>query len=477
MKNFRQALWFLVCFALPMLTAATASAQPVLRAVDPPYGSPGTAVILSGSQLARGDPIVTICGIDTGTVQVLSNEQVRVFAPEHAMGIAKRCDVTLRNRAGQTMLGMAYTYYDPPPISIPRRNFLMGFVPLLFGPTNDPVRQYWYWNDARELTVDLGDIVSLLYSVWDNCDEGVPVLADLTSAPDQILWFRERGVKVFLGLEGTTEKRTKVGYCPDADFGDESVWSDYEAQVRYLFEAHAPGVGKNFYPDYLMLGIEMNMYYLTRPDDWENYKALLNHLYQVVREYTNQTKIVVSFQFDVMTSRWLWPLDFSYPRQWEIYGDLAVDVLGISFYQTFKHFFCGSDPSWLDLDHFHWFTDPAFNPQGLPIAITETGYSGVPRGPEFPMCGSDLHQTAYLVRLADILEHSAAEFMIWWSLHEGSDDSGGKFFPSMRLVTRDRECYPDCYPYEPGCVEECPLDPQGGLALETWRDLFALPPD
>jgi hypothetical protein len=130
----------------------------------------------------------------------------------------------------------------------------------------------------------------------------------------------------------------------------------------------------------------------------------------------------------------------------------------------------------LDLDHFRWFTDPEFNPRGLPIAVTETGYSGVPRGPDFPRCGSDLHQHAYLVRLAEILEQNDAAFLIWWSLHKGSDESGGNFFPSMRLVTRDRECYPDCYPYEPGCVAQCPLDPEGGLALETWRELFALPP-
>ena len=462
--------------ALIFFAVTSAAAQPVIESIDPPYGPPDTVAVLSGSDLAIGDPTVAICGNDAGPVQVLPGGRVQFQTPKHAMGIAMRCDVTLINMMGESTLEKAYTYYAPPPISIRHRNFLMGFVPLLLGPSDDPVRLYWYWYDARQIAANLGDIVSILYSVWDNCDGGIPHLPDLTPAIDQTKWFHEQGIKVFLGLESTTGYRDNVGYCPGDTYAAPHVREDFESQVRFLFEAEGPGYGEINYPDYLLLGIEMNMYYLARPSDWDNYKSLLDRLYQVVREYTDKTKIIVSFQFDVMASRWLWPLNFTYPRQWEIYRDLAVDTLGISVYQTFMHLLCSWDPSWMGLDMFHWFTDPEYNPRQLPIAVTETGYSGMPRGPNFIPCGSDLHQHSYLVRIAEILEKHDAEFLIWWSLHEGSDPNASEFFRSMRLVTQDRECYPDCYPYEPGCIPECPLDPKGGLALATWKSLFNIQP-
>ena len=454
----------------------TMAAPPEIKSLDPAFGPPGTSVVLSGHGLTGGQPAVTICGNDVGPVYILNEGRLTFKTPEHAVGIAKRCDVTLTNSHGMSTLEKAYTYYDPPPITLAQRDFLMGFVPVLLGPTDDPIRQYWYWEDARAIAAELGDIVNLLYSVWDNCDGGIPQLADLTYAVDQTRSFHESGVKVFVGLEPTTGYRDNVGYCPGDTFATPHVGEDFESQVRFLFESQGPGSGEINYPDYLMLGLEMNMYYLARPDDWDNYKALLELLYQVVREYTDTTKILVSFQFDVMTSRWFSPLDQSYPRQWEIYGDLAVDLLGISLYQTFKHFFCSYDPYDMGLDRFHWFTDPQFNPRQLPIAIAETGYSATPRGPDFLLCGSDLHQHSYLARIAEILQANDGEFLIWWSMHEGSSEEESGFFQSMRLITRDRQCYPDCYPFEPECVPACPLDPQGGLGLETWKSLLELPP-
>jgi hypothetical protein len=465
---------------VPVLFAmfvGAASAQPNLVAIDPPYGAPGTLVTLSGENLDVGDPAVTVCENDAGPVQTLPDHRVQITTPPHAVGITKRCDVTLTTEHGSSTLEKAYTYFEPPPIGITHRRFAMGFVPLLLGPTDDPIRVSWYWNDARLIAAQYGDIVSILNSVWDHCDGGVPHLPDLTSTIDMTRWFHEFGVQVFVGLECTTDYRSNVGYCPGDNFGTPHVWDDFEAQVRFLFASQGPGDDEINYPDYLMVGIEMNMYYLARPEDWDNYRALVAHLREVVREYTDKTKLVVSFQLDVLTSRWYAPIDHDYPRQWEIFRDLAVDVLGISFYATWNEMFCGYDPSTLAPDVFAWFTDPANNPRQVPIAITETGYSAVYRGDGFFFCGSELHQHNFLVRLAEIAQHQNTEFLIWWALHEGTDTSeSGAYFRSMRMVTQDRECYPDCYPTDPDCTPECPLDPQGGLAFDAWQDLFALLP-
>lgn len=372
----------------------------------------------------------------------------------------------------------AFTYYDPPPLQISNRDFLMGFVPVLLGPSNNPIQLFWYWYDAREIASTYGDITSLLYHAWDDCDGGEPHLTDLSPAIDMIQWMHKRDVQVLLGLEITTDVRRNVGFCPGDTFAVTHVWDDLEAQLRFLFKSQGPGPAEFNYPDYLMLGIEMNMYYIARPWDWENYAALLDHLYQVVREYTENTKVIVSFQFEVLTLEGFLPRDPIYPRQWEIYGDLSVDLYGISVYPGLERFICFWDPLWMRDGKFNLFTDPEYNPRGLPIAITETGY---PVEKKWQLinwyCGSELHQHSFLVRMAELLQDNQAEFMIWWSLHEGASPDLAEFFTSMRLVTQDRACYPeDCYPFEPDCVSPCPLDPQGSMALDVWQDLYSLPP-
>ena len=470
---------FLLCLlALLAPTVLLAQTAPVLNLVDPPNGAPGTVVTLTGENLVRTNPAfsfprVTFCGQDATVVELVGESAVLVQAPEHRMGINQWCDVTLSHPEGSSTVAKGFTYYNLPPIPIQNRDFRMGFVPILLGPTEDPLMLHWYWNDARDIAASHGDIVSLLSNVWDHCDGGVPVLADLSSAPFTTAWFHENGVAVMHGLEITTGIRDNVGYCPDATFDEQHVKDGIESQVRFLFETQGPGPDEINYPDYLMLGIEMNMYYIARPWDWDNYKMLLDHLYGVVHEYTTKTKVVVSFQFEVLTIRGHLPRDTQYPRQWEIYGDLALDVYGISVYPGMERFVCFWDPSWMPLAEYELFTDPAYNPRGLPIAITETGYMAVN---SVFFCGSEFHQHSYLTRVAKILQENQAEFMIWWFLHEGADQNMIDFFTTMRLVTEDRACYPDCFPFEPDCEPECPLDPQGSMALDTWRALFALPP-
>lgn len=469
---------FALIFVFMFSCDGFAQTGPILEKVNPPYGPPGTIIKLEGAQLVlqqpdRGNPEISICGIPTRIIRVSQAGDVFVTAPDTWTGINHRCDISITNDAGFSDLKNAYTCYDPPELAITDRNFKMGFVPILLKPSDDPVLISWYWEDARQIAVDYGDVVSILNSVWSDCDGGVPHMADLSGTVSVIEWVHDHNTAVMVGLEITTGYRDNVGYCPGDDFSQQYVWDDFEAQVRFLFDS----LDTDDYPEYLMLGIEMNMYYVARPDDWSNYIDLLAYLYSVVREYTDKTKIVVSFQFETMHVRGAFPLDQAYPRQWEIYADMALDVLGISSYQGAERIFCSYDPMWIAQDKFHYFTDPAYNPRALPIAITETGYPSTHNGNDFfhTFCGSKLHQHNFLVRLSEILNQQNAEFVIWWSLHEGALVELAEYFKSMRLVTKNRDCYPDCYPSESGCIAKCELRPEGSMAFETWNKLYKLP--
>jgi len=218
-RSFLIFLTFILFFLFSPIFVSYLLAQgpPILESANPPYGPPGTLITLSGADLAHesrfGDPKIRICGADARIVQITQKGDVIVRAPRHAMGISQWCDVILMNELGSTTLEDGFTYYEPPPIEMEHRDFLMGFVPILLGPTEDPLLISWYWNDARQIAVDMGDIVSLLYSVWDHCDEGVPHLADLSGAPGAIRWMHENGVQVLSGLEITTGYRDNVwGY-------------------------------------------------------------------------------------------------------------------------------------------------------------------------------------------------------------------------------------------------------------------------
>jgi hypothetical protein len=466
----------LFVIALLLIAAKPVSAQPSVWNVKPNYGPPRTQITLYGTDLHL-DPAIKVCGADAGTVAVHAPNKVSFRAPQHVLGIGRWCDIEVTTTDGSTTIQDGFTYYEPPPMEMANRDFLMGFVPVLLGPSTDPVRISWYWNDARDIATQYGDIVCVLNHVWDSCDGGVPQKSDLSSAIYHVRWMHEKRTKVLLGLEITTGVRNQVGHCPEDTFADVDIWDDMESQVRFLFESEGPGPGEINYPDYLMLGIEMNMYYIVKPWDWENYKALLSHLYDIVREYTDNTKIVVSFQYEVLTVRGYLPWDQNYPRQWEIYGDLAVDVLGVSAYQGLSRFLCNLDPYELSDDRWELFTDPAYNPRGLPFAITETGYPATHTdGLLHWFCGSEQHQNSYLIRLAELLQKDDAEFMIWWSLHEGADENLAEMFTSQRLVTRDRACYPTCLPEDPNCFAWCGLAPTGTFAFDTWKRIFSLTP-
>lgn len=471
---------FTLCFVfvLQFSTSVYAQTGPLLEGISPLYGSSGTIILLEGENLFlqqpdHGNPEVTICGIRSRILRALPDGRVFVRTPDTWTGINHVCDVSIANDAGSSELKDAYVFYDPPEISLTDRNFKMGFVPVLLGPSDDPILISWYWEDARQIAVDYGDVVSSLNSVWSDCDGGVPHLSDLSGTVNFIQWVHDNNTEVMVGLEITTGYRDNVGYCPGDTFGEQHVRDDFEEQVRFIFDSLQPAD----YPEYLLLGIEMNMYYVARPDDWPNYVSLLAHLYSVVREYTTGTKIIVSFQHETMHVRGWFPLDQSYPRQWEIYADLAIDVIGISSYQGIERIFCTFDPIWIAPNKFEYFTDPAYNPLGLPIAITETGYPAYHNGGDLlhTFCGSEIHQHNFLVRLSEVLYQQNTEFVIWWSLHQGALVELVEYFKAMRLVTKNRDCYPDCLPSDVGCDPECPLDPEGPMAFDTWKAIYSLP--
>ncbi len=178
-----------------------------------------------------------------------------------------------------------------------------------------------------------------------------------------------------------------------------------DPDVRAAFRAYAEYVALNYKPEYLALGVEMNLYYEKNKDDWQNFLSLYRETYAAVKAASPETQITVTMQYEDLQG--ILPREDTHFVDWQLLRALdPVDFIGISTYPGFAY----NDPAQIPDDYYLQLT--AFTEK--PIAIAEMGYAS--REQPGVIGGSEEQQTAFLERALEDAEDLSMPFAICFAI-------------------------------------------------------------
>jgi hypothetical protein len=321
---------------------------------------------------------------------------------------------------------------DAAPARGPARPFLMGFSTLPRELTGEA------YAETFELAADHGEIVLVQRTPpWEEFLAGGAVsdaTAATTASEKQAL--SDRDLRLFFAIDPTDSAtgRDRLAALPEdlagRNFGD--------PQVREAFVSYAKYVALNYKPDYLALGVEVNLYYRRDEDDFENFKSLYAEAYAAVKDASPGTQITATFQYEDLQG--ILPTQDKHFADWQLLKafDPLMDFVAISTHPSLAFPLERSIPDnyYSQLSGF----------TSLPIAIAEMSYSSA-LGSQGVNNGSEADQKAYLRRVLDQAEEMEMAFVIWlagWdpAFTKGSDQSAFEHTGLLRADNSQKPAWP-----------------------------------
>ena len=188
-----------------------------------------------------------------------------------------------------------------------------------------------------------------------------------------------------------------------------------DQRVRDAFIAYATYVAKNYEPEYLALGVEVNMTYERAPEQFEAFLTLYNEAFDIVKANSPKTKVFPTFQLEDLEGAF----GKVHPPRWELIERFRgrMDVLAISTYP-----FLGDAKSAADIR-------PDYYAQLKPrwegeIIISETGYPSAPVEGRVTV-GTETDQQSYVQRLLEETNSLGVSMVIWFAALDPAFASSG----------------------------------------------------
>lgn len=175
--------------------------------------------------------------------------------------------------------------------------------------------------------------------------------------------------------------------------------------LRESFLAYTAYVAKNYHPDYLALGVEINMLYERNEKQFEAFVSLYQEAYGVAKGASPKTKVFPTFQLEDLEGMF----GDIHPPHWEVIDFFRgkMDALAISTYPFLAQVRSAADirPDYYSQLREHWDGE---------IFISETGYASAPVEGQVNV-GTEEDQQAYLVRLLDEAEKNQFSMVVWFA--------------------------------------------------------------
>jgi hypothetical protein len=339
------------------------------------------------------------------------------------------------------------------------RSFLMGFSPWLYDATVEA--QDWVYSKINAE----GDVVSNhleegvpWQAMYDNQDLSGNYRAELQSRKDR----RVPGKKSLVQINPLNISRNGLAENRGADPNEPltAPWNGYalnSPQVKQAFLNYAKRMVAFMQPDYLLIGVEVNLLIRNAPTLWPAYVDLHQHVYSGIKALYPTLPVAVSV--------------FCVPFFPEFSGsdNLAAQKAGLDDLTPSLDFVAWSlHPfmSGLLAESFpDDYLDRLFAMTSLPIAVSESSYPAQvwsSSSPPLTFNGSPEKQDAFLVKMLEASQKRKALFVIWfcvrdydalWNTVLGRSEIG--------LVWRDT-----------GLYDEAGADRK---AILTWRAADSLP--
>lgn len=336
------------------------------------------------------------------------------------------------------------------------RSYRMGFTPWLYDGTFDA--QNWVWSRINAE----GDVIS------NHLEEGVPwqamfdgqdfsgsYLAELQYHKDH----RAAGRKWLVSINPLNTARNGLAPNRGATPAEPltAPWNGYalnSAQVKTAFLNYARKMVEFMDPDYLLIGVEVNLLIRNNPAVWSAYVELHQYVYSGLKASYPTLPVAVSVfcvpYFPEFSS------EDSLPAQMAGLADLTpfVDFVAFSVHPFMSALLAESFPD----DYF----DRLFALTSKPVAISESSYpaQGWSTLSGLTFNGSPEKQNAFLEKMLAASQARGAWFVIWFAIRD---------YDALwiSVLGQSQEALPW---RDTGLYDEAGAD---RLAIHTWRKAFA----
>jgi len=318
---------------------------------------------------------------------------------------------------------------DGEPTSGPARPFMMGFSSLPRELNADA------YKEAIDFAGDHGEIVMIQRSVpWADFVPGAEIseeTAHNTSSEKEAI--DDNDLRLFFAIDPTdgATGRDRLSNLPVSLAGKKFD----DADVRAAFVSYAEYVALNYKPDYMALGVEMNLYYRKNQDDFANFESLYAAAYDAVKRKSPSTQVTVTFQYEDLQG--LLPREDRHFADWQLLAAFEhdSDFTGISTYPSFAF----GDAASIPANYYSQLT--AFTDK--PIAIAEMGYASTP-GPQGLNSGTETDQAAFLDRALGEAASLEMPLVIWFAIWDPTYARDTEFgpFQSIGLLRDDDSMKP-----------------------------------
>ncbi|MGI8927485.1 MAG: hypothetical protein ACR2HN_12690 [Tepidiformaceae bacterium] len=178
-----------------------------------------------------------------------------------------------------------------------------------------------------------------------------------------------------------------------------------DPDLRNAFVAYTAYVAKNYRPEYLALGVEINMLYERSRQQFEAFVSLYEEAYAVAKAASPKTKVFPTFQLEDLEGRY----GTIHPPHWEVLDSFRgkMDVLAISTYPYLADVSSSAD---LPEEYYRQLRSH-FDGE---IIISEAGYASAPVEGGVNV-GTEEDQQAYLEKLLRAAEASGFGLVVWFA--------------------------------------------------------------
>ena len=279
------------------------------------------------------------------------------------------------------------------------RSFVMGV-------SSQPVQtSEEAYRDAFELAESAGEVVMIQRTPpWSEFVPG----GSISSRTEQLTLLEkelvdEHDLKLFLAIDPTLPgDRSQLANLPENLAGEGFANED----VRDAFVAYAKYLALNYKPDYMALGVEVDMIYRARGDgSFRNFISLYFEAYDAVKSVSANTLVFPTFQYEDMLG--LLNTGSTTLPSWDLVNrfDPKIDVLAVTSYPSLVF----NTVSELPMDYY----DALEGRIDRPVMFASVGWNspsgtGSSQGPE------DSAQVTYLYRVLGAAESLGARAVVWY---------------------------------------------------------------
>ncbi|MBN2009661.1 T9SS type A sorting domain-containing protein [candidate division KSB1 bacterium] len=281
---------------------------------------------------------------------------------------------------------------------IAQRSFQMGFVQENSINMSEKAKE-----DVIRTIADHGEFVNIFFHTRWCSITGDDIQWGHQQQLKQAELARELGLDIILTLDFTHDTENEVGdinFAPDGStvgsLNDEAVWQSYYTEMLALCELVEP--------EYVVVGVEANIFYERHPDQWPAYVHLFKSLADTLTQLYPDIHVTSYFTIDWMTD----PSGHINMQHADIWKQLMPELQSVAY--SFYPAIMGNISVTFAPGYF---AAPAQIAPELPVIIPECG---APGGIDISV-GFD-KQVDWLSRMVTELSSVNAQAISWFSVYD-----------------------------------------------------------